>query len=290
MSSWEPPGPVAAAFYETMVPIACLMGPVGSGKTTVGLQRGVLLSYLWPEVSPGLRQVKFAVIRRLMKDLEQTTIPSWLQWYPKTSGQWLGDPPTHRLTYPHPRGGTVELTVEFKALGDMRIEEALRGYEPTYSYVDEVDLSADNTLTFLSQRAGRFPRGMMDRVPKLVWGTCNAPEEDSFVVRDFIDDVKPQHQLFRQPSGLSAEAENLAVVGRGYYLDLAEKLPAYERRRFVENIPGLSKSGDVVYDEFNPDIHVAPRKLEVLAGRRVIVGMDAGGTPAAMLKQRAADG
>jgi hypothetical protein len=131
--------------------------------------------------------------------------------------------------------------------------------------------------------------GMLDIAPKQAWGTCNAPEEDNWVVRDLIDEPKPGHRLYRQPSGLSPNAENLAVVGRGYYHEMAGTMPAYERKRFIENIPGLSRSGAAVYEEFNPDLHISPVVLPVL-DRPVIIGMDAGGTPAAGFWQRRANG
>ena len=288
---WMPPGPVAAAFYEAQEPISVLMGPVAGGKTTVSLQRGVASSLFWPPTpgKGGLREVKFGIIRRLMTDLERTTMKSWFEWYPPTLGKWIADPPTHVLPLRHPDGGAIELTVEFRALGDLRIEEALRGYEPSYCYVDEVDLSASNTMTFLLSRAARFPRGVIKIAPHQVWGSCNAPEADSWVVDDFIDDPKPGHRLYRQPSGLSHLAENLEVLGEDYYRKLAETMPAYEAKRFIHNIPGLARGEEAVYDEFNPDLHVAPAELKVL-DRPLVIGMDAGGTPAAGFWQPAADG
>jgi hypothetical protein len=292
--SWSPPGPVAQAFLEAQDPIAVLMGPFASGKTTVGLMKGVLTAYTWPETRPGLRRVKFGVIRRLYKDLEKTTMQSWNRWFPRSLGNWrgaAGDPATHDLVLPHPDGrGRVELRVEFIALGDLRVEEALKGYEPSFCYVDEVDTAAPNTLDFLYGRAGRFPSETIKINPKMAWGTCNAPTEDNWVVQDFIDEQKPGHILYRQPSGLSPQAENLDILGEHYYRALAENMPAFERKRFVENIPGLSRGAEAVYEEFNPDIHVAPRQLDPIPGRPLIVGMDAGGTPAAAVLQIAANG
>jgi hypothetical protein len=293
-STYTAPGAVAEAFLECEDPIAVCMGPVAGGKTTAGLQRGVLMSHLWPETRPGLRRVKFTIIRRLYKDLEKTTMASWNQWYPRTMGTWrgaAGDPATHDLVFPHISGrGRIELRVEFVALGDLRIEEALRSYESSYFFVDEVDTAAENTLTFCYQRAGRYPRETVAINPKMVWGSCNAPVEDNWVVRDFIDDPKPGHVLYRQPSGLSPQAENLAILGADYYRKLAEVLPPFERKRFIDNIPGLSRGAEAIYEEFNPDLHVAATQLDPLPGRPVIVGMDAGGTPAAAIMQIAANG
>lgn len=293
-ATWSPPGPVSVAFLENRDPISLIMGPVGGGKTTTGLMRGVLLSYEWPETAPGVRRVKFGVIRRLYKDLEKTTIPSWTRWFPRTLGNWrgaAGDPATHDITLPHPSGyGRVEMRVEFMATGDLRIEEALRGYEPSFLFIDETDTAPPNAMTFAYQRAGRYPSETLARNPKLVWGACNAPEADNHVVADFIDDPKPGHVLYRQPSGLSPDAENLAILGPGYYQRMAEVMPPYERKRFIENLPGLSRGDAAIYEEFNPDRHIAPRRLDPIPGRSLIVGMDAGGTPAAGLWQRAPDG
>lgn len=290
---WAPPGPVSAAFLECDDELCALMGPVGSGKTTVGLMRGVVRSYLQKPGPDGWRHAKGAVVRRLQKDLEKTTMQSWQRWFPKTMGTWrgaAGDPATHELVLRHPGdGGLVNLRVEFIALGDLRIEEALRGWEGTWAYVDEADLMAPNALTFLLSRVGRYPA--RDQLGwSGVWATFNAPEVDSYCNLDFIEEPKPGHRLFRQPGGLEVGAENLENLPPGYYERLRRTMKAHDARRFVDNRPGISQDAEAVYPEFNDLVHMAPAPLLVLPGRPLIVGMDAGGTPAAGIWQRAPDG
>ncbi len=290
---WSPPGPVAEAFVACDDPVAVLMGPVRSGKTTAGLMRGLMLAYRWPETAPGLRRFKFGVLRRQMVDLERTTIPSWTEWFPRTQGTWRGargEPQQHELRIPHPRGGVVHLIVEFRGIGELRLDEALRGWEPSAVFVDECDTMPENTFGYLLTRVGSFPRETLTSNPKLVWGCCNAPELGNWVLRDFIDHPLPGWRLYRQPSGLSPMAENLSTLGADWYRKQAAAMPEHLRRRFIENIPGVAVGLATVYNEFNPELHVSPARLEVLPGRPVIVGLDAGGTPAASVWQIAPNG
>lgn len=53
-----PPGPVAQQFFECHDELAVLMGPVGSAKTTTGLMRGVLRSFLQKPGPDGRRRAK----------------------------------------------------------------------------------------------------------------------------------------------------------------------------------------------------------------------------------------
>jgi hypothetical protein len=291
--AWRSPGPVSSAFVDTAAPVSVLMGPAGGGKTITGLQRGVMAAFKWPQTSPGLRQVRFLVMRQRMTDMEGSTLPSWFRWYPRALGQFTGkegSPKRHLLPLAHPDGGRIELDVHFRGIGDQHVDDALRGFEFSFAYVDECDLLDAETMATLIKRAGRFPPDTLALNPRQVWGTCNAPEPDNWVVTDLMDNPREGWLLFRQPSGLSAEAENLAVLGPDWYRNQAAVLPAYERRRFVENIPGVTRGEAAVYPEFNPDFHVAAAPLEVLPGRDLVVGADAGGTPAAALVQQAPDG
>lgn len=287
------PGPVAQAFIDAREPITVLMGPEGSGKTTSGILKGITASFLWPRTAPGVTRFRLPIIRRLLKDLEATTMKSWLEWFPRDQGTWRGgkgEPATHEILLPHPKGGVVEFTAMFIATGDLRVEEAMRGLEFSAAYVDEVDLAPSDILTWTLGRAGRFPKETLSINPKQVWGTCNAPQDGSWIVEDFINDIKPGHRLFRQPSGLSPNAENIERLGRAWYHTLAETLPTFERKRRIENIPGLSRNKEAVYPEFNPDLHIAGGPLEPLRGRKVVVGADAGGTPGAGFWQEMPDG
>jgi hypothetical protein len=290
---WQSPGPVSTAFVDSNAAVTVLMGPAGGGKTVTGLQKGVLKAFCMPEVEPGVRRVRFLVLRQQMTDLEGSTLPSWFRWYPRGMGRFTGkdgSPKVHAFTLAHPRGGRVEFEAHFRGIGDRDIDDALRGFEFSFAYNDECDLMPADTLATLIKRAGRFPAETLARNPKWAWGTCNAPEPDSWVVTDLIDGQRENWQLFRQPSGLSPQAENLAVLGPDWYRAQAAVLPAYERKRFIENIPGITRGAAVVYESFNPDWHVAEAPLAVLPGRPLTIGMDAGGTPAAVLLQEGADG
>jgi hypothetical protein len=292
-ATWQPPGPIGQAYTECEDALALLMGPVGSGKTTCGLMRGILQSYLWPRGPDGVRRVRFGIIRRLYKDLEKTTMVSWNQWFPRSMGVWrgaAGDPATHDLLLAHPGdGGPIEFRAEFIALGDQRVEEAMRGWEGSFAFLDEVDLMLKGTLAWVWSRCGRFPRETLRRNPKRAWASCNAPDFDSWVLDEFLDDPRPGHRLFRQPGGLDAAAENRNRLSPDFYEQMALVLPPEEKRRLVDNLPGISRAGDAVYPEFNDDLHMAGGPLDAL-DRPVTIGMDAGGTPAAGFWQRAANG
>jgi hypothetical protein len=291
---WTPPGPVSAAFCSTAAPVSVLMGPAAGGKTVTSLQRGVLTAFRWPETAPGLRRCRFLVMRQRMTDMEGSTIPSWLAWYPRSMGHFVGkegSPKRHAIRMANPlHGGVVELEVHFRGIGEQSVDDALRGFEFSFAYVDECDLMEAEVMATLFKRAGRYPAETLATNPRQVWGSCNAPEPNSWVVRDMIENPRPDWVLFRQPSGLSPEAENLAVLGANFYRDQARVLPDYERRRFIENIPGLVREEAAVYPEFSEALHVAPRALELLPRAPVRIGVDAGGDPAAVLFQRAPDG
>lgn len=284
-----PPGPVAQAFFEAgpMPPIQALMGPVGSGKTTTGLMRWLPMSYMLHPSSDGIRYAKAFIMRRVFKDLEGTTMKSWHQWWPRTVGKWTGDPPVHELTVHHPAdGGLINFVAEFLALGDLRMEEAVRGREATWAIIDEMDGMTPDGMPFLFDRLGRYHRECGGHL-RCIWGMTNAPEDDNWFCNDFIDDPKPGHKLWRQPSGLSSQAENLHNLPAGYYDTLHGD--TYYRRRFVECIPGLSRGTDPVYPEFDEDMHMARAPL-VLLPTRITIGLDAGGTPAAGTWQTAPNG
>lgn len=290
---WSSPGPVSTAFCDTDAPVSVLMGPAAGGKTVTSMQRGVLMAYRWPETEPGLRRCRFLVMRQRMTDMEGSTIPSWLAWYPRTMGSFVGkegSPKRHAIRLRHPNGGHVELEIHFRGIGEQSVDDALRGFEFSYAYVDECDLMDADAMATLIKRAGRYPADTLAMNPRQVWGSCNAPEPDSWVVRDMIESPRPGWRLFRQPSGLSPQAENLAVLGQDYYRRQAEVLPDYERKRFIENIPGLLREETAVYPEFSEALHVAPRPVLVLPGALLRVGVDGGGTPAAVVLQRAPDG
>jgi hypothetical protein len=290
---WEPPGPVAQAFLECEDPVALLMGPVGSGKTITGLMRAMVRSYLWPAAPDGIRRVKFGVIRRLQKDLEKTTMASWNAWFPRTMGNWRGgqgDPATHELNLTHPGDHQpIHMRVEFIALGDQRVEEAMRGWEGSFAFIDEVDLMLPETLAWVWSRCGRYPSETLKINPKQAWATCNAPEFDNWVLADFMDAPRDGHQLYRQPGGMDPGAENMRNLAPNFYIEMKKVLKKEEARRMVDNMPGISKSGTAVYQEFNDDIHMAKEPLDIL-DRPLIIGMDAGGTPAAGFWQRASNG
>ncbi len=297
---WKPPGPVAAAFVADRSDLACIMGPVGSGKTSAALIKMVATAFTMRPCLDGVRRAKFLVIRDTYPNLDTTTIKSWHLWVPREVGSFVEEAPrTHEVKL-DTASGKVEISVEFRALGDRSVEDALRGWEGTAAYANEADLLPSDILTHLIGRVGRYPNATMGGCSwSGIWFDCNAPDTDNWIYTTFVDkeneDLKglASIRFFRQPGGRAVDAENVANLPPGYYprlIAVNARRGEWWVRRFVDNEFGPNREGKPVFPEFGDSRHVAREPLEPIRGLPLIIGVDAGGTPAGVIGQKTAAG
>lgn len=305
---WRPPGPVAAAYFADRSTISLINGPVGSGKTTASLMKLIRLAreqrVATTRTLPGqdgvacpVRMFRVTVVRDTYRQLWKTTIPSWWTRVPRSVGVWTGsdgDPATHEVQFRLPDRTIVEFKADFVAIGDQAVEDVLRGYETTGFYLNETDLCAEEVLDYALTRLGRYPP-MSEGGPSWtgILGDLNAPELNNWAYNRFfrqtVADLACQSvALFRQPSGLSPKAENQANLPPGYYQRMAQTAPEWVVRRMIQNVPGYSRAGKPVYPEFNDDLHVAD--VAYAHGLPLLIGLDAGGHPAAVIGQKLPSG
>jgi len=296
---YEPPGPISHEFYEDMSVCSMIMGPIGSAKTSTALMKFVLRA-MAQRKSPidGVRYSKWCVIRDTYRNLKKTTIPSWLEWMPKSLGTWVGggnEPAVHTIRFniapPGEPVDIVHMIVEFIGLGEQTIEAAMRGWQGTGAYLNEADTLTKDVLTYVRGRVGRFPR-KLEGGPSWygVWCDMNAPDEENWAYDTFIDNLPETYKFFRQPGGLEKGAENLENLPPGYYENQIDGQEDWYVRRFIHNLIGYSRDGKPVFPEFNDVIHIANAPLLPLPGLPIHVGYDQGRTPAAIFGQQLGDG
>jgi len=288
---WTAPGPVAQAFYESHAFVQAIMGPVGGGKTSTVIAKFVkAAAEQAPSRRDKVRRIKVCVVRDTYRRLWRTTLPSIWYWLPKSLGKWTGadgGPATFTIRWRLPdAGGIVELNFDFVAIGDDAVEDVLRGYEPTFFWLNEADRLSADVLTYAIGRVPRFPS--MEDGGATHFGIVmdyNAPDTESYLYKLFEEDRPEGYELHKQPSGLSPQAENLANLHPEYYENQKQNKPWYVRR-MVENKYGFSRDGKPVYEtEFDDAFHVAAQPLRATAGLDLLLGADAGRTPALVAGQ-----
>lgn len=275
--------------------VRAIMGPVGSAKTTTCLMELLRRAVRQAPSPDGIRRTKWAVIRDTYRNLEKTTIPSWLTVVPRAAGEWKGggggEPASHTIRANVPGHGRIEMTVMFIAIGDNNIEDVLRGLELTGAYLNEGDRLAREVFTYLRGRVGRYPSAMEGGCTwSGIWMDLNAPDDENWVYDLFVTNKPEGFDFFRQPSGLSPQAENLENLPAGYYEKQCEGQPDWYIRRMIRNQFGYSRDGQPVFPQFDDLRHVAPQPLKALKGRPIVLGLDAGKTPAAIPVQADSEG
>lgn len=292
--NWTSPGPVSSAFMNSTAPVQILNGPIGGGKTSTNFMKHIRNALKQrASTRDGVRKYKLCTVRADYRQLWRATIPSWWTWMPKQLGEWVGPhdaPARHVIEFDTPVG-RVRFEHEFIALGDNRVEDVLRGYEPTAFFLDELDLLPREALDFSRGRAGRYPPEAEGGASWYgVTGACNAPELDSWLYDLFFDHA-PEIAIFRQPGGREAKAENLPNLPAGYYENQAAGNDPMYVARMVDNKPGYSRHGRAVYGaEFADARHVSPVALEPVPALPLVLGADAGLSPACAVLQRMGDG
>jgi hypothetical protein len=285
------PPPTGVKFMKSDAKMRVLLGPVGSGKSVTCSFEVIRRASAQEPNSQGVRKTRFAVVRETARQLQDTTIKTFLDWFPPgVCGDYMRTTKTYFF-----RVGDVESEIMFRALDDADDVANLNSLELTGAWFNECRDIHPDIVDAMSKRIGRFPSAK-DGGPTWfgMWGDTNPPTMDTWWYYQ-LEHLSPSDgvsfndngwDVFKQPSGRSPYAENIENLPDGYY-DVQGRSDEYIRV-YIDGEYGLSSAGLPVYKYFRPDYHMATSKLRHVTNgvRPVIVGMDLGLTPAAVIGQQ----
>lgn len=272
-----------------------LMGPVGSGKSVACCFEVIRRAGEQEPDQNGIRRTRAAIVRETSRQLMDTTIKTFLDWFPPgVCGEFRKTIKTYYFQV-----GDVQCEIMFRALDDADDVANLNSLELTFAWFNECRDIHPDIIDAMSKRVGRFP-SKKDVGPTWhgMWGDTNPPRMDTWWYyqmehinpEDGVTDNNNGWAVFKQPSGRSVYAENVENLPEGYY-DPQGRSDEYIRV-YIDGEYGHSGSGTPVYKYFNPDYHMAKQSLRPIINgvRPVVIGMDLGLTPAAVIGQQDARG
>tara|TARA_B100001287_G_scaffold273135_1_gene276020 strand:- start:672 stop:2051 length:1380 start_codon:yes stop_codon:yes gene_type:complete len=285
------PSKVCKNFMMSDSKMRVLMGPVGSGKSVASTFEVIRRASMQEPNKQGIRKSRVAIVRETARQLQDTTIKTFHDWFPPgVCGNYMRTTKTYFFQV-----GDVECEIMFRALDDSDDVANLNSLELTFAWFNECrDINPD-IVDAMSKRIGRFPSAK-DGGPTWfgMWGDTNPPTMDTWWYYQ-MEQLDPSDgvsfndngwDVFKQPSGRSSLAENIENLPEGYY-DTQGRSEEYIRV-YIDGEYGLSSAGQPVYKYFRPDYHMGEQTLRPIINgvRPIVIGMDLGLTPAAVIGQQ----
>lgn len=292
------PNITGALFHDDTSFVKLIMGPYGSGKSTLCINYIVRSACNMPYWSNGRRRSKWAIVRNTSGELYSTTLQTWLAWFGE-----LGDVQKRQkplLTYFHRFNdgrGVVELELIFIALDREEDLRKIKSLEVTGAYINELSEVPQGALAHFKGRVNhRYPsRGFCDE-PYWSGIICdtNPPDVDHWIYKDFELKALESYKIFKQPPGLlkddngkwfqNIDCDNANNLANDYYTKLAEGQTEDFIKVFCLGDYGSVGFGKRVYSEFNSDVHAVER-IVAIQGDPIHLGWDFGLTPACIVVQ-----
>lgn len=294
------PSPTGHLFHTDDSFVRLVMGPYGSGKSTMCVHHIVKTACEMPVWHNGRRRARWAIVRNTSGELQSTTLQTWLAWF-----GGLGDIRSRQkpfITYEHIFNdgyGVVELELFFLALDRPDDVRKIKSLELTGVYLNEVSELPQNALAHFKGRInGRYPSRQFCSEPYWsgIIADTNPVETDHWIFKDFSEHLVENYKLFRQPPGLikdkdgnwkeNLDADNIQNLSQSY--DYYTKLSQGQTENFVKVFClgdwGSVGFGKLVYPEYNDDLHSA-EDIKSNQGTTIDLSFDFGLTPACLVTQ-----
>jgi len=320
-------------FHKSEAFVRQAIGPMGSGKSTAMVQeifRRCREQAPWK--SDGIRRSRWACIRNTYPDLLSTTLKTFLYWFPEGTFGSLRQsiPIVYTLRYED-----VEAEILFLAIEGNKDIRKLLSLDLTGAWLNENREMPKTVLDFVEGRVGRYPPAVEGGPTyKGVIMDTNPPDDDHWIAKldnkiqhykatgeilveegdegddgaagifgtGAMDDMPEtkfdptQYEVFKQPSGLSANAENIENLPDGYkyYHRLASNKTADFVRVNVHGLYGKAQDAKPVYPTFRRNLvdgsnsipwNVSRERLLPNPKLPLLLGWDFGLTPACVLAQ-----
>ena len=303
------------------------MGPVGSGKSVACCEdifklscTQVPMDRIDPKWGMRVRLSKWLVIRNTYWDLQQTTMKTWLDWFPQTQMRESA-PLGGVLEVEHPRNAMlraqgrddectmVRIELVFLALNKEEQVRHLKSLEVSGVWINEASEVPLKYVSRAFERTGRYP-SKKDGGPFRNLGMImdTNPPSDTGWWYQLAEVRKPQgYEFFRQPPavlrrekegriwyepnkgqdpGIPA-AENVENHNEGwdYYMRQTRDGDHARIKVFLMGEYGATLSGRPVYPQYSDEANYTPETPEPYWGLPFFGGTDFGRTPAFVLLQ-----
>ena len=282
-------------FFYSKKFISLSVGPVGSTKTTAGIMKILHHAAIMAPCKDGIRRSRAIWVRNTREQLRDTSIPDFLKWIPDgVMGSFLKT--EYKFVI---KVGDIECEVLFRGLDDANDTRRLLSLQASFFVFDEFREIHPDIYNAAQGRIGRYPDKMMNGVGcktddgeqnMHLWGMTNPPDMDTFWETLLIDPPENVHVTI-QPSGLSPEADWTKFLPDDYYDNLAngkteDWIDVYIHAQFGKSLSGLP-----VFRSFDRAVHSSKEPLKPMYSETpLIIGIDAGLTPAAVVGQVLYDG
>lgn len=297
--------PTLARFHRSNAFYRCVRGPVRSGKSTgMCAEAMIRANGQAPDPHDNIRKTRGAVIRNTYRELLDTTLKTWLMWFPENVfGNFNYGTMTHNI-----RVNDLEIEVMFRALDRPDDIKKLLSLELTWAWVNEAREVPRAIIDTLGDRVEQYPPKRYneegEQISGCTWGgvflDTNAPDDDHWWFE--LESKPPAGWIFfSQPGALieangkfhpNPKAENVRNLNGGhtYYTKrMAGKTDSYIRVYYCNQF-GFVEEGKRVHPEYNDSIHCAGYELVPDVRHQVVIGMDFGLTPAAAFFSRRPNG
>lgn len=309
-----PNGATLCAFLQDWSFVTIIRGPWASGKSAVCCGKLFLAASLQEPDHAGVRRTRWAVIRNTYPDLQETTLKTWLDWFPEEvyGPVRRSRPFQHIIRAPGPpdsrgRPTRVEMEVLFLALDDDDDRKKLLSLELTGAWVNEAREIAKPIIDDVIGRTGRYP-SMRDGGPTwagvimdtnapaethwlpIMMGEAPIPEDMGEEERDAL--TQPEDwNYYVQPGALrevkdeqgkvtgfepNPGAENIKYLKGGYeyYLQRIGGKTRSWVRVNFCNLLGTSVSGKPVWPTFARERHVGGKPIAFEPSQHLYIGVD----------------
>lgn len=278
--------PTAAAFMMDNAIVRCLLGPVGSGKTTAMVMECARRMVEEVADAKGVRKTRVAIVRNTSQQLRQTVLPEIEKWLQPAFSYRVTDS-TLQFRFPLPDGTRVESDWMLIPLDTPRDVQRLLSLNLSFAWVSEFREVPLEVIDSLLGRVGRFRSiGVTTSNYYGVMMESNMPDEDSAWYTKLELELPATWRLYKQPGGMDPNAENRQNLRPNYYEDLLASNTVDWSDVYVHAKYGKSLSGQAVFRaSFNADFHVTYDEIRPLPGYPLMIGQDFGRTPAALIGQ-----
>jgi hypothetical protein len=273
------------AFMLSEARIRALVGPLGSGKSMGGLMELFRRMVQQAPDENGIRPTRFALVRNTAAQLRETLLKDATSYFGEFFNYKVSTS-TMEFRFKLADGTFVESDWLLTALDRPEDQKKLLSLNLTGALVDECREVPYDIIAPLDGRIGRFPPKV--RAPRTWRGMILVSNPWSVVSEyhtNLVLNPPPGWELFKQPGGLDPDAENLENLDPDYYTRLLEGRSQEWIDVHVHGKWGSDPGGQAVYKAvWKGEVHIA-RGLKANPQLPVVIGMDFGRTPAAVITQ-----